>query len=147
MRKTTLTLLGTLAACATAPTMHQFERQAEIPAQFAIVWDALIDTFGENSWPIDTLERDSGIITSDWMRVDPSHMDCGSSGLSTDRDHQVRFNVVVREAAGGSNVRVNTTWQVLRRLGSSPGNWVDCTSRGSIERMVHDAVREGVAAP
>ena len=145
MRRTSLTLLVTLTACASAPNFHQFERQAGIPAPFATVWDALIDTFGANSWSIDTLERDSGLITTDWMLVDPSHMDCGSTGLNTDRNHQVRFNVIVREALGGSTLTVNTTWQAFRSGAFTIDGWQDCLSRGSIERMVHDLVREAVS--
>ncbi len=139
-----LLLAGLLAACATAPVARQFERRATVPAEFAAVWDAVIDIFGERSWAIDNMDRESGIITTDWMltgQLADSYMDCGSAPLATDREHMTRFNIVVREAASGSYITVNTAHRVKRYLlGDPPAGVINCVSTGVLESEIHEEV-------
>jgi uncharacterized lipoprotein len=113
-------------------------------SDFNTAWDAAIDVFAERLWPIYSLERASGLITTDWMTAHRSEMDCGEAGLTnTHRDHEVRMSVVIREADSGSSLTVHTAarsarWDVIN--GSFRG-MVDCVSTGLIEREVHDDVR------
>ena len=129
-----------LAACATAPVARQFDRTATFPgADFDAVWNAVIDLFGEEGWAIDNMEKDSGLITTDWMTADESYLACGSSGLAGEYGHMGRFNVVAREQGGGVSLTVNTSWRVTRRL--LDVNAVrECLSTGVLERVVHDQV-------
>ncbi len=141
----TAVMLLAAAACASAPVARSFESLADYPgASFARVWDLVIDVFGDRNWAIDNLERDSGIITTDWMRADNvSYQDCGSPGfLSTpDSDHMGRFNVVVRETDDGVSIRVTTSWEATRSSDNDI-SIVECLSTGILERELHEEVRE-----
>ena len=133
-----------LMACATAPVARNFENLADYPGStFSEVWDLVIDVFGDRNWAIDNLERDSGIIATDWMRDDNvSYQDCGSPGLlSVDSNHMGRFNVVVRETDDGVSIRVTTSWQATRSF-DNIGNIVECLSTGILERELHEEVQE-----
>ena len=141
---TTAVLLASVA-CASAPVARNFENLAEYPgASFGDVWDLVIDVFGDRNWAIDNLERDSGIITTDWMSADNvSYQDCGSPGfLSSDSDHMGRFNVVVRETDDGVSMRVTTSWEATRSSDDDEISIVECLSTGILERELHEEVRE-----
>jgi uncharacterized lipoprotein len=121
-------------------------------ASFDQTWNAVIDVFGEQNWPISELEKASGIVITDWLRSSEDWTDCGSfkggntqyriSGL------QLRFNVVVREADGGASVRVNTIHQgQAAQLWMGAWNSADatCLSTGLTEALVLSEVADALA--
>lgn len=136
-----------LAACATAPVARDVQRTAVVEgAGFGETWDTVIDVFAERTWAIDNVERASGLITTDWMLAGDSaeeYMDCGSAGfLNAHRDHEVRFNVLVREGGSGAGLTVNTamratSWDTMNGI---PEGVVQCVSTGVLEREIHDEV-------
>lgn len=136
-------LLLASTACATAPVERNFETLADYRgASFTEVWDSVIDVFRGRNWAIDSLERDAGIITTEWVRSDnESYRDCGSAGFRANHsDHTGRFQVVVRETADGVSIRVTTSWQAVRNDARSIGV-VECLSTGISERELHREVR------
>ena len=138
----TLCFALVFAACATAPVARQFDRTATFPgADFDAVWNAVIDLFGERGWAIDNMEKNSGLITTDWMTADESYLDCGSAGaLGRNYDQMGRFNIVAREQSDGVSLTVNTTWRARRQvLDGNPGA-TECFSTGVLERVVHEQV-------
>lgn len=74
-----------LWGCASAPVQRDIQRASLVEgADFDSTWAAVVQVFAERTWSIDNLERDSGIITTDWMMTDAlsdAYMDCGSAGL------------------------------------------------------------------
>lgn len=144
------TWLLVLVGCATTPEPRQFDRQIVVDADFATVWDALVEMFGERVWVIDNLDRESGIVTTDWMLANDeahSYMDCGSGFFDSDRDHVFRFNVILRESGSETSVTVNSAHRTTRYpLGEEPGELVTCVSTGVLERMIHEDLRERVGA-
>lgn len=135
-----------LAASASAPRRHAFEKSLTTPAGYDATWAAVVDVFGENNWAIANLEKDSGIITTDWMRLDGEggQADCGDSGLAIEHGREVRFNVLVRGDDETAEVTVNTT---LREYRSFDGRsfYADCTSTGVIEGRIHAMVDHALA--
>ena len=130
-------------ACATAPVARDFENLAEYPeASFSEVWDLVIDVFGDRNWAIDNLERESGIIATDWMATDdPSYQDCGGSGIfGSPQTHMGRFNIVVRETDVGVSMRVTTSWRATRAVIVEDEVALTCVSTGVFERELHDEV-------
>ena len=139
----TAVMLSASTACASAPVARNFEDLADYRgASFTEVWDLVIDVFGYRNWAIDSLERDSGVIATEWVREDnDSYRDCGSPGFrATHSDYMGRFNVVVRETDDGVSIRVTTSWQTTRNTASSIGI-VECLSTGILERELHQEVR------
>lgn len=136
-----------LAACASAPVARDVQRTAVVEgAEFGETWDTVVDVFAERIWAIDSIERASGLITTDWMLVGEAaedYMDCGSAGfLKAHRDHEVRFNVLVREGGPGAELTVNTamratSWDTVNGM---PREVVQCVSTGVLEREIHDEV-------
>jgi len=140
---TTAVMLLAATACASAPVARNFEDVADYRAvSFAEIWDIVVDMSGERNWAIESLDRDSGTISTDWTRTDDvSYRDCGSAGFrATDSDHMGRFSVLVRETANGVSVRVATSWRVTRNSANSVSS-VDCLSTGILERELHDELR------
>lgn len=127
-----------VGASATAPGRHSVRKAKTIQAGYDPTWAAVVDVFAERDWTITNMEKDSGLITTDWMGVtaDTPYADCGGSGIASVRATQVRFNVLVREQDDRATVRVNTSFRQLRSFDGRE-ILVDCTSRGGLEREIH----------
>lgn len=133
-----------LTSCATPPGIYKFNRSWSMPTTFDATWDATIEIFAENNWPITTLEKDSGLIVSDWVRDERSSgcADCGKPGLQSVLLRQVRFNVFVRDDPSGPSLTVNTAFREQRRFGDQLPYFVDCNSTGRLEKALHDSITQ-----
>ena len=47
----------------------KIETEFTLPGSFDNVWSALIKTLSEENYPIKAIEKDSGVVTSDWMSL------------------------------------------------------------------------------
>jgi hypothetical protein len=139
---TTVVLL-TSTACASAPVARDFDDVSDYRAvSFTEAWDAVVDMSADQNWAIDILDRDSGLISTEWTIADnAAHIDCGAPGFrATHIDPMGRFDVVVRETDNGASLTVTTSWRVTRNSANSLGG-VECLSTGVLERELHDGVR------
>lgn len=130
------------AASATAPKAHKVTATRGVNYSFESTWTALIDVFADRNWAIDNLDKESGIVTTDWMSLGDEaerYADCGSSGLSTVEATQIKFNVRVKGDASASTVSVNTKFRQQRRFDSNVAV-VDCSSTGAVESEVQRQV-------
>ena len=111
------------------------DKTATIPADLDTTWSAVIDVFSERDWAIDNMDKASGLITTDWMRMEPRLADivadCGINNGSFRT--MVRFNVRVKPQGEATSVTVNTAFRSVGGVVSP----VDCTSRGGLEREIH----------
>ena len=139
----TAVVLLASTACASAPVTRDFDDVSDYRAvSFTEVWDAVVDMSLDQNWAIDALDRDSGLITTEWTSADNVlYRDCGEPGFrATYIDPMGRFDLVVRETDNGASVMVTTSWRVTRNSANSLSS-VDCLSTGTLERELHDAVR------
>jgi len=140
-----------LSGCATPPKTYEFDPVAVIDADFDDVWSTLVEYFAITSLPIDTIEKDSGLIVTSWMNASGGYgeenkqfCDCGGSGLSIVHWSRGKFNVFVKEAAGGGvELRVTCAYQQRRELMDTYFTQ-NCPSTGFLEHQVHDYVRAKV---
>lgn len=132
-------------ASATAPGKHNVQRTATVKASYEDTWTAVIDVFAERNWPIQTMAKDSGLISTDWMRVDASdaYADCGGSGMARTYGTQVRFNVRIKGAAA-TEITVNASFRELRSFDGQQ-RMVDCESKGAVELQIHSEVKHRAA--
>jgi hypothetical protein len=134
-----------LAASATAPTKHAVTTTATADASYDKTWEALIDLFAERQWPIVTIAKDSGIITTDWLKLtkeDDSYADCGRGApLADDFGLAVRFNVRLKSDGASSTVTVNAGFRRARSSGT-----VDCYSTGAVEALIHGEIAKRTKA-
>lgn len=109
------------------------------PAPFDKTWNALVDVFNAENWPIDQIDKDSGFVSTSWgdIAAHPGWADCGKAALATDIRREGSFRVFVREEPSGTRVDVTSAFQVLREvLGGSRG-YSSCTSTGILEQRIH----------
>lgn len=135
------------AASATAPGRHDVQRATVIASDFDATWAALVDLFADRNWAILQLSKESGLITTDWHRLDElegGYADCGGSGISSVHGTQVRFNVRVKSNDARSEVIVNASFRQLRSF-DGRASIIDCASRGAVEAMIHEQVRQRIS--
>jgi len=130
-----------LAGCATAPKQYDLQTSYDIPAEYDVVWSALIEFFAENSIPIETVEKDSGFIAAKWGNgsMPAAWFDCGSNGILIVEDRSGKFNIHVTDGDSGVRVRVTTVYAVLRSFGDSV-SWSACNSTGEFESYVAEQI-------
>jgi len=141
-----------VVSCATAPKHYEFNPVASIDADFDTVWRAVVEYFAVTNLPIDTIEKDSGLIVTSWMdaskngiQENKQYCDCGGAGLSVQHWTRGRFSIFVKPApGGGTDLRVTCTYQQRRELMDTYST-VNCTSTGFLESQIHDYVRAKVA--
>lgn len=132
------------AASASAPQSRKVNTTASVTAPYEQTWEAVIDLFSERNWAIQNMDRDSGLITTDWMSLGSeakTFADCGGSGLATVRETAVRFNVRVKPADDETSVAVNATFR-QQRVFDNNSFIVDCTSMGAVEALIHREVEQ-----
>jgi hypothetical protein len=127
-----------LSACATEPKAHEFQKTWTVPTTYDQAWSAAVQLFAENEWPIATLEKESGIIVSDWINIGlkSGHADCGSPGLAGVDRREAKFNVFLKDYESGTALTVNTNLRELR-IFDHRSVYRDCTSTGSLESNLH----------
>jgi len=134
-----------ITACATPPpppiTTHQ---EAEYDATFDEVWEAALDVLSEHQMLVENLERNEGLITTEWLPVTEDDCDCGTPAVfDVDRDRVGKFNVFVNEVDEGLiEVQLNTIWRAARY--DMEGDYVGtsiCSSKGTIEKGFQEALQ------
>lgn len=103
------------------------------------MWQGLIAEVAEQGWSVATIDRASGLMATNWLRAPERLADCGSAPLATVVQTQVRMNVLVVAADGGTNLTVHATFQQVRRLGDVTGV-VNCYSTGRVESVAAEHV-------
>lgn len=136
--------------CATAPAPRQIVKAFTIEASFDDVWVAVIDTFAEMNLPIANMEKDSGLITTDWEiyprgKAGNVYCDCGGLGLNMEIERKGRFNVFVRRLTENScelkiNCIYNRTIQPVMAKGSTGITSRNCVSTGKLEAEMFEIV-------
>lgn len=144
-------LLGT--GCA-APKQFVFDPVATYDADYDAVWTAVIEYFATANLPIQTIEKDSGLIVTEWMDASENsisakenklYCDCGGAGLTVRRWTSGKFSIHVKRLPGGNaDLRVTCTFQQGREIMDTV-TVTDCPSTGYLEKMIHDYVRVKVS--
>lgn len=136
-----------LTSCATAPAPRSIENSFEYSDTYDSVWSAIIETMAEMNLPISAMEKDSGLIATDWLNFmgtsNNDYCDCGGLGINTERAREGKFNVFVRRDDPKLVVRVNCTFRQTIAYGNSHSTR-DCVSTGAIERQIDEKIRDNL---
>lgn len=129
-------------SCATAPKIRpeDVQKKFHVEVPFDVAWTAVIGTFADLNLPIANLEKDSGLIMTDWVRFPEDFCDCGSAPLAIEISRQGKFNVFVKREGTGVSLTVNTTYEVVREVMDTRAN-VRCVSTGRLEQTIHERVQ------
>lgn len=104
-------------------------------AGFDQTWSAILQTFAELELPISTLEKESGLVATDWILVEEPDdaMDCDDGY----RNAEMRFNVFLSPVAGGQEMTITSS---ARSAGDEAGTLERCVSTGATERSIQARV-------
>lgn len=100
-------------------------------ATYDTAWSAILQTFAELELPISTLEKESGLVATDWILVEEPDeaMDCDDGY----RNAEMRFNVFLSSVAGGQEMTITSS---ARATGAEAGTLQRCLSTGGTERSI-----------
>ena len=139
------------AYCATAPAPRTITSAFPIEASFDDVWAGVIDSFAEMNLPIANMEKDSGLITTDWItyplgKAGKVYCDCGGLGLNVEISREGRFNVFLRKIDGNScELKVNCLFsqriQPVMAEGATGITRRNCVSTGKLEADMFEMVK------
>ena len=139
--------LATIVASSGAPpAKYTFQSRVEYQKPFDEVWEAIIASFAATNVPIKTIEKSSGIIVSDHMKVpftdkpvaiyESDYCDCGSpQALSVFTEMLGSYNIFVRRFGSDSvSIQVNASFKAIEfntmnKISSSR----ECNSKGTLE--------------
>ena len=133
-----------LLGCAVPATRTDITTSWNTHREFDPMWANNIQIFGKLSAPIQTLEKDSGIIVTEWFALhssDATSVDCGTpSALSITYETQAKITVIIRDI--GESKRQITVQGLYRqrRYYDRQTFYATCFSDGTIERMIKDGI-------
>ena len=133
-----------LAACASAPAPRTIVNSFAIDAGYDSVWSALIETFAELQLPIDNMEKDSGLVTTDWIeftgQTNEGYCDCGGLGINIEVNRLGKFNVFMKKVTEDScQMTVNCMYEQTIRFGDTTSRR-KCISTGNLEQEMYNLV-------
>jgi len=135
-----------LICCATAPPPRQIISSFPIEKPYDTVWQAVIETFAELQLPIMNMEKDSGLIVTDWIdftgQNNNGYCDCGGLGINIEVNRTGKFNVFVKKTGDNScDIKVNTMYQQMLKFGDTISKR-NCVSTGNLEAEIYNKVKE-----
>ncbi len=117
-----------------------------VKSDYNTVWEAVIQLFAERNWSIKTIEKVSGVIRSERLRVPLDHLHsksftCQKSGfLATEAYKTVEITIFAREKSDNrTELLITTRSQKLDYYGQNSW-WMDCVSLGDIETEVRNEI-------
>jgi len=148
------------------PQPRQIQNTFPVDKPFDSVWQAVIEAFAELNLPIDNLERDSGLITTDWINFqeqnpENGYCDCGKvlipQSSSPDwimgrpiKEEDVtaktyttfkvrgRFNVFVKESEQGPcEIKINSIFET-----DFDTEQKSCLSTGRLEASLYKIIQK-----
>lgn len=112
----------------------EYRRAETYQASYDVTWRAVLQSFAELDLPIATIERESGLVATDWILVAQAdeRMDCPDDA----RQAEMRLNVLVEEAGSGTRMTITSGARAL----TEDGVLQRCSSTGALERAIQRRV-------
>ncbi|MBN2314459.1 MAG: hypothetical protein JXM79_11055 [Sedimentisphaerales bacterium] len=146
----------TLFGCAPAYVQPQINPEGIYEADYNAVWSALVETFSKNNYPIKAIEKESGIITTDYIAF-PTPPVWGTGTFDNMAVSPERYNAMWMPRSGRCTIsayasavdpnqtklRINTH---IEAFDSSKfgGGWKICYSNGYLEYNILDDIRKRI---
>lgn len=131
-----------LTGCATLPPPPPERQPLVVNASFGRTWDAVIDVFSSRNIPIRTLDRTSGLLVAEKVRVSrgdeatwancPNVMTQVLMGVGVADPMLADYNIVVRGDSTRSTVRTSARFMKEN---------LECTSKGTLETAIEARVK------
>jgi len=130
--------------CASGPALRTVVNSFTINGDYDSIWSAVIETFAELQIPIDNMEKDSGLITTDWIdftgQTNEDYCDCGKLGINIEESRTGKFNAFLKKTSGNScELTMNCMFEQIYFFGEN--RWKrKCVSTGNLEREMHERI-------
>lgn len=142
-----------LSACAlaTVPKPESFERKQIFPFPFAKTWASTVEVMADGEWPVESIEKDSGLITTEFVNtgsdVGNKYTDCplGPRGVTGFSQRRGKLSILVKSISeNDTSVRINTHFEAFKGGGSLLGGeagWMLCNSTGLVEMDIFNKIK------
>lgn len=132
MRKCILLVALLCVACTAPPKLEESKKGMLYREPYAKVWSAIIEVISSGGHSIETIDKESGLITLNPGAATLAYCNCGSSLFTVVTEARGRFNVFVKsESDSVTVVTVNAFFEGLRQgVGEY---WMPCASNGKME--------------
>ncbi len=144
-----------LTGCAAVPPVKtQFESVRTYDKDFDVTWEAVIESFAETNTPIKNVDKNSGIIVAEMMKVPydvdyrsvkSAFCDCGTPRAMLRYVGLVgNFNVFVKRFKDEKvSVRVNSSFVTqLVNADGRPLGTIDCEPKGFFEKKFFERLEQ-----
>ncbi len=141
----TVALISTLlVACASGPAPRTVVNTFPLEGDYDTIWSAVVETFSDLQIPIDNMEKDSGLITTDWIdftgQTNEDYCDCGGLGINIEVSRTGKFNVFVKKVTENTfEMKVNCMFEQVYRFGENAYKR-KCVSTGNLEQEMYNLV-------
>lgn len=144
-----------IAACSSVGTKNvnkvKVKDTAVYSKPFNAVWEDAIEWFAISNIPIDKMDKESGLITSEYgLGASQDIVDCGEPtgniGLYTAKfdDTYANLNILIRERDSTTRATINVfggaNVSLHNGFGLVGGSQNKCYSTGSLENSFHDFI-------
>lgn len=138
------------------PNAYDVDHTESYAKEFDEVWEKTVDWFAVNNIPIKNIEKDSGIIGSeyslgsDYSQVDCGVLDAGNLYLPASQTVVANINVLVRSAGPNTTVKPNVfgqgNFQLVEVLNNRQVSLKAdrCITTGELEEDLHDYLRSNL---
>ena len=144
-------LCSIMAGCAKTLPPPPPQPKATLSSSFDEAWESVIDLFAEEGWGISVIEKDSGVITSEDLKVATDHeyskaAECQDMcWLCAELYKTVQLRFFVRKKSETkTDLIVNSFWK--KRDCDIYGiscQWMECVSSGQVESDVINKIVSG----
>lgn len=115
----------------------EIENQRTFPEDFDKVWSALVETLSDQQWPLETIDKASGLVTTKTMT--DSRGETMVCATKFDEAHRTSLNLFVKKTESGTRVKVNATFRAMRE-----DQAITCYSSGAIEKSLFDGIKKNL---
>ena len=147
----TVGLCSVLAGCVKTLPPPPPQPKTTVSSGFDDVWESVLDLFAERGWGISVIEKDSGVITSEDLRVSTDHeyskaAECQNMCWLCAESYktvQLRF-FVRRKSETKTDLIVKSFWKKLDcDVYGISCRWMECVSLGQVELDVINEIVSG----
>lgn len=141
-------IYGCAGAGQTAPEESKFQRHATITQDFDTTWDSVVEWFAINNTPLDKVDKEDGLITSERHLRSKDELDCGKAtgqiSWASAKMENVggNINVIVRSKGTNKTKVIVTVFgrgeiNIRNGLGNSISSAeAKCVSTGALEKSL-----------
>jgi hypothetical protein len=140
VKKIAVLLMVGLVGCYAAPPLVEFKDEFTTGADFNKTWAAVVDVLSAHNFPVESIERESGLVTTDWVSLGYGTKTCSCPGsiLAVFSNHRMKVSVFVKVAGEGTSFRIRCHFEGFDS--NIMKQWTTCNSLGVTEKTLSENI-------